>query len=424
MVLTSGMVISATAGILPEDGDARYELVFWESIKNSQRAADYEAYLEAFPNGRFAPLAKARAAYLRKKEKSPPQPSISKAPRIKEIDAQYEVVKTANLRKAPDTNSAPVGVLKGGARVRATGRVLDSDWYRVESNGTTGFIYGGLIRKAASSVAPPRPIAPQEPVRPPVPVSTPAPTATQSSAILGELKAFKDCNECPEMISLPPGSFVMGDDQGDKSERPAHRVSISQPFAIGKYEVTVGQWNACVGTGGCSYRARKSGSDENMPVRDVSWVDAQEYVKWLSERTGESYRLPSEAEWEYAVRGNTSTRYWWGNRFDEGKASCKKCGGPWDRKSPKAVGSFAPNPFGLYDMNGNVWEWVSDCWHNSYAGAPRSGESWQAKNCRVRVLRGGSWRNDSNYMYSAVRFKYDADVRYLVNGFRVVKTLK
>ncbi|MEN8129662.1 MAG: formylglycine-generating enzyme family protein, partial [Pseudomonadota bacterium] len=119
-----------------------------------------------------------------------------------------------------------------------------------------------------------------------------------------------------------------------------------------------------------------------------------------------------------------STRYWWGNRFKAGTASCKDCGGPWVRKSPPLVGSYPPNPYGLYDMNGSVWEWVDDCWHRSYSGAPRDGTPWQAKNCRVRVLRGGSWRNDSTYMYSAVRFKYDADVRYLVNGLRVAKTLK
>lgn len=427
IVLALGAISPAQSGILPKDGDARYELVFWESIKDSRQAADYEAYLEAFPKGRFAPLARARAAYLRKDEKTS-QPSQSQAPQgptIEQVDAQYEVVKRANLRKAPSANSPRVARLEKGTRVRVTGRVVGAQWYRIQSQGKTGFIYGGLIRKLAPpgrrAEPAPREIEPPAAKLPPVPPPSPAPTP---SAALTKLTMFKDCNECPEMISLPSGSFVMGDKKGDRSERPPHRVSIGRAFAIGRYEVTVGQWRACVEAGACRYHPQKAGADENLPVRDISWVDAQEYVSWLSKKTGQQYRLPSEAEWEYAVRGGLSTRYWWGNRFKAGVASCKDCGGPWVRKSPPPVGSYPPNPYGLYDMNGSVWEWVDDCWHGSYSGAPRDGTSWQAKNCRVRVLRGGSWRNDSTYMYSAVRFKYDADVRYLVNGLRVAKTLK
>lgn len=427
MVLASGVFSSAQSGILPKDGDARYELVFWESIKDSRRAADYEAYLEAFPEGRFAPLARARAAYLRKAEEtSQPSPSPTpQGPTIEEIEAEYETVKKANLRKAPSANSPRVAILEKGTRVRVTGRVVGAEWYRIQSKGKTGFIYGGLIRKPVS----PARRAETAPRKTEAPVAkfTPAPPSSSTptlSAALTRVTAFKDCNECPEMVSLPAGSFVMGDDKGDKSERPPHRVSIDRAFAIGKYEVTVGQWKACVEAGACSYRPQKAGTEENLPVRDISWQDAQEYVSWLSKKTGQGYRLPSEAEWEYAVRGGISTRYWWGNRFKAGAASCKDCGGPWVRKSPPLVGSYPPNPYGLYDMNGSVWEWVDDCWHRSYSGAPRDGTPWQAKNCRVRVLRGGSWRNDSTYMYSAVRFKYDADVRYLVNGLRVAKTLK
>ncbi len=225
------------------------------------------------------------------------------------------------------------------------------------------------------------------------------------------------------MVLLPTGSFIMGEEHGDRSEKPTHRVSIPKPFAIGKYEITVGEWQACVLDKGCSQQSEKVGNSERAPIRDISWTDAQMYVDWLSQKTGDSYRLPTESEWEYAARGGTTTRYWWGDQFQPGKLSCKGCGGSWNRKYPAQVGSHAANPFGLHDMNGNVWEWVSDCWHDSYVGAPTDGSSWKRKNCTVRVLRGGSWRNDSSYMYSALRFRYDADVRYLLNGFRVAKTL-
>jgi formylglycine-generating enzyme required for sulfatase activity len=226
------------------------------------------------------------------------------------------------------------------------------------------------------------------------------------------------------MVSLPAGSFVMGDNRGDWSEKPAHSVTIKQPFAIGKYEITVAQWNACVLAGGCARSPDIAGTASEIPVRDVSWSDAVEYVKWLGDKTGKPYRLPTEAEWEYAARGGTKTRYWWGNKFVKGKVNCKDCGGAYDHDSPDKIGSLDPNPFGLHDMTGGVWEWVQDCWHHDYKGAPRDGSAWSKDYCRVRVLRGGSWRNDSSYVHSASRFKYDQDVRYLVNGFRVALTLK
>jgi formylglycine-generating enzyme required for sulfatase activity len=145
-------------------------------------------------------------------------------------------------------------------------------------------------------------------------------------------------------------------------------------------------------------------------------------VKWLGAKTGKTYRLPTEAEWEYAARGGTKTRYWWGNKLVKGKANCKDCGGDYDRSAPAKISSLGPNPFGLHETNGGVWEWVLDCWHKNYQGAPKDGSARGQDNCRERVLRGGSWRNDSSYVHSASRFKYDADVRYLTNGFRVVKT--
>lgn len=216
----------------------------------------------------------------------------------------------------------------------------------------------------------------------------------------------------------------MGSNTGDPSEKPEHRVTISTPFAIGKFEVTMEQWNACVDTGGCTKVATDANRPKNVPVRDVSWEDAQQYVKWLTKVTGKTYRLPTEAEWEYAARGGTATKFWWGEQMRKGTANCKECGEPWQQEAPVAVGSFAPNPFGLHDVNGSVWEWVSDCWHNNFKGAPGDGKSWEEANCRVRVIRGGSWRENASYMPSSTRFKYDANVRHSQNGFRVVRELK
>ena len=216
----------------------------------------------------------------------------------------------------------------------------------------------------------------------------------------------------------------MGSNTGDPSEKPAHQVSIATPFAIGKYEVTVEQWDACVEAGACSRVISNGNRSKTSPVRDVSWDDAQQYAQWLAKTTGKPYRLPTEAEWEYAARGGTSTRYWWGEQMLNGMANCKGCGEPWQKDAPANVGSFPANPFGIHDMNGSVWEWVADCWHNSYKGAPTNGHVWDEPNCRMRAIRGGSWREDPSYMPSSTRFKYDASVRHTQNGFRVTRAME
>ncbi|WP_408403191.1 formylglycine-generating enzyme family protein [Paraburkholderia sediminicola] len=226
------------------------------------------------------------------------------------------------------------------------------------------------------------------------------------------------------MIALPAGAFSMGSNTDDPSEKPVHHVTIGAPFAIGKYAVTVEQWNACATANACQKLTPESNTNKAAPARDLSWDDAQQYVKWLSKMTGKPYRLPTEAEWEYADRGGTTTTYWWGDQMRKGNANCKDCGDPWHKDGPETAGSFAPNPVGLYDMNGSVWEWVADCWHNSYQGAPADGHAWDSPSCDMRVIRGGSWREGGNYMLSATRFKYSASVRQSQDGFRVAKDLK
>jgi formylglycine-generating enzyme required for sulfatase activity len=410
---------AATAGILPKDGEAQYELEFWESIKNSTHAEDYEAYLEAYPDGRFAPLARARAERY---QDSGAQPAQTPAASVEDMDVYYIATTNANVRSQPTPRAERVGELDKGERVHVTGRVRDKNWYRIDlASGSSGFVFGELLReprKASPPAPPPKPEP--EPATPPTPVAAPPAVPRPTAAAVA---GSKDCEACPELVVLQPGSFVMGDDRGDRSERPAHRVSIGSPFAIGKYEVTLGQWNACVAAGSCRAIANTVGLSDNSPAKDLSWNDAQQYVRWLSKVTGHNYRLPSEAEWEYAARGGTSSRYWWGDSMQSGKANCKGCGGDWSNEAPADVDAFPANPFGLYGTSGGVWEWVADCWHKSYAGAPKDGGVWSGSDCRENVIRGGSWRNDKTYAHSASRFTYDTGVRYILNGFRVAKSL-
>jgi formylglycine-generating enzyme required for sulfatase activity len=404
---------AATAGLLPKSGEAQYELEFWESIKNSTHAEDYKAYLQAYPEGRFAALARSRAA--RYAESTPA--AAPPAPPVEEMDVQYEAVTKANVRKEPSSRAELVGGLERGDRVHVTGRTQDQNWYRIDlAGGITGFVYRTLLKEPVEAPVPkPEPPVAAKPVT--APVHTPVLTHPAGSV--------SDCDSCPDMVVLQPGSFNMGDEHGDRSERPAHRVAIEKPYAIGKYEVTLAQWNACVANGACKALAATSaaGLTDKSPARDLSWNDAQNYVHWLSTLTGQHYRLPTEAEWEYAARAGTRSRYWWGEHMKPGMANCKGCGGDWNEEVPLNVDALPPNPFGIYGMNGGVWEWVEDCWHRSYDGAPTDGSAWTSSYCRENVIRGGSWRNDSTYAHSTSRFTYDTNVRFIANGFRVAKTL-
>ncbi|MEA3302645.1 MAG: SUMF1/EgtB/PvdO family nonheme iron enzyme [Pseudomonadota bacterium] len=241
-------------------------------------------------------------------------------------------------------------------------------------------------------------------------------------AVLKAGDALQECDVCPQMVVIPAGSFEMGSDERAAEERPQHAVAISKAFAIGAYEVTVGEWDACFKEGGCR-QAPESGRNAKMPIGNVSWDDAWNYVKWLSKKTGQKYRLPTEAEWEYAARAGAKTSYWWGDEKGDNRANCADCGTPWDSKDASPAGSFEPNPFGLYDIHGNLWEWVQDCWNSSYQNAPGDGGAWMRGDCLSRVLRGGGWALDHEYMRSSRRNRYDRDVRYYLNGFRVVREL-
>jgi formylglycine-generating enzyme required for sulfatase activity len=255
--------------------------------------------------------------------------------------------------------------------------------------------------------------------------STASPAATStapSTAALDPGEIFRDCPECTEMVVVPPGEFKMGSND-TIYEKPEHRVVIAAPFAIGRREITADEWDLCVNAGGCRYRPGDYGWGRgNRPVIDVSWDDAKEFVGWMSRKTGKAYRLPSEAEWEYAARAGTVSPFWWG-RATAGNANCEDCATtPLRQTMP--TGSFRPNGFGLYDVAGNAAEWVEDCWNESYRGAPMDGSAWTMGQCRQRVLRGGSFASKMPMVRSAARFRYDQDVRYYANGFRVARDLK
>jgi formylglycine-generating enzyme required for sulfatase activity len=239
------------------------------------------------------------------------------------------------------------------------------------------------------------------------------------------------------MVPIPAGSFLMGSPAGEperaKSEGPQHQVQVPA-FELGNCEVTFEQWDACVTAGGCTHRPADQGWGRGTrPVIDVSWGDAQEYVKWLSNQTGKHYRLPSEAEWEYAARAGTRTPFSTGNCITtmqanyNGNDDYAGCGAKTgvDLQQTQPVGSYPANRWGLYDMHGNVWEWVQDCDHADYAGAPQDGEAWQ-DNCTDsgrRVLRGGSWDCGPWSLRSAGRDWGVTGERGGYLGFRVARTL-
>jgi formylglycine-generating enzyme required for sulfatase activity len=283
---------------------------------------------------------------------------------------------------------------------------------------------------------------------------------------------FRDCSDCPEMVVIPAGGFLMGSSSAAATrdleaaaqyghrefiqedlqlERPQHSVTIGRSFALSKNFVTRGEFGVFVretgylNQAGCTlfvdhtYPTRSETDWQNPgfaqtdrdPVVCVSWEDAKAYVDWLNNRLshqvpaqGGWYRLPSEAEWEYAARAGTQTTRWWGDAIGQGNANCDGCGSSWDKKQTAPVGSFAANPFGISDALGNAWEWTEDCWNDSYVGAPEDGRAWITGQCDLRVMRGGDWNTYPWVLRSAERSeeKQDRHTNYI--GFRIAKSLQ
>ncbi len=239
--------------------------------------------------------------------------------------------------------------------------------------------------------------------------------ATQAAPAVEAPNVFSDCEGCPEMVRLPGGAFLMGSPESEQGRRgwEGEQHEVRAPaFAISKHEVTLAQWDACYAAGSCGgYTPPDRGWGRGArPALMVSWNDAQAYVQWLSERSGRSYRLPSEAEWEYAARAGATSAYWWGPQYDARQVALGQT---------SEVGAHAANAFGLFDVTGNVAEWVEDCYLNGYTGAPSDGRPMLEGNCAMRVIRGGSWRDDANGLRIAARSRMSRTTRDGGVGFRV-----
>ena len=250
---------------------------------------------------------------------------------------------------------------------------------------------------------------------------------------------FRDCPECPEMVVVPRGSFRMGAPPEylaqnpytpwNDHEGPVHEVTFATPFALGVYEVTFAEWDACVAAEGCDDEDggwnERGHARPRHPVVNVYWEGAQHFVQWLSRRTGQAYRLPTESEWEYAARAGTATAYSWGDDIGLNRAHCRACGGQGDPHWSVPVGSFPANAWGLHDMHGNVREWTQDCWNESYQGAPSDGTAWESGVCHWHVYRGGGFLSAGRLgrleLRAAYRHAGGASARD--HGFRVARTL-
>ena len=314
------------------------EIVFWQSIQNSDDSEDHKAYLRQFPDGAFAALARNR---IDKYDKPP---------------------------------------------------------------GTTKELPSEAVPAAKSD---------QETV------------AISTKAYRGSV-AFKDCDVCPDMLVIPPGSFQLGLNKPAIFWAPTKKqITIQNAFAIGKTEVTFDQWEACRSAGNCKQNPGDEGWGRGgRPVINVSWRDAKQYVEWLRRVTGFEYRLPSESEWEYAARSQTTTRYHWGDVVGRGNTNCYGCGVENYQEQTLPVGRFSANAFGLHDMHGNVWEWIDDCWAKTYSGTPRDGTPQIRNDCTAHVWRSGGWDTFPRYVRATIRRYGDTDTRRNNLGFRVARSLR
>lgn len=245
--------------------------------------------------------------------------------------------------------------------------------------------------------------------------------------------SFKECDVCPEMVVVPKGSFMMGTPIGEvdraKGEDPLHRVSFAKPFAVGRFTISFDDWDACLSDGGCGgIKGDEKGFGRGrMPAQGISFEAAKSYLAWLSKKVGRTYRLPSESEREYFARAGTTTSFWFGNTISAQdanyRASTPYGGGPRgeDSKGPVVVDSYAPNPFGVYQVHGNVWEWTEDCYNKRYTeDTPVDGAPWLEGDCGKRIVRGGTWDWSADVSRSGAR---DDSHNHSGKSFRVVRTL-
>ena len=440
--------------------DPAPDVMFWSAVRDSRTAGDFETFLEVYPDSVLVPLARRRlrdlqlsteTAALEPERALGPEPAsgpvIDHAAIERALDLsrdQRREIQFALAELGHDPGSID-GIL--GERSRAA----IGAWQRAGGDQPTRYLTESQVAALVDTVDPAelaslwaqagdseseRMLAlfrggaiGQGDLGRFLEQRRAAPAVGVGSRTPGPSSVFRDCPACPEMVVVPAGAFTMGsppDEPGrDEDEEPQHRVSISRPFAVGKYEVTFAEWDACEADGGCDHQADDQGwGRDDRPAINVSWDDAKRYVAWLSRKTRASYRLLSEAEWEYVGRAGSSTIYWWGQHLGRGYADCDGCGSQWDNQQTAAVGRFDANAFGVHDTTGNVWEWIEDCWHDNYDDAPTDGSAWSSGgDCGRRILRGGSWNNEPWLVRSAARAWSLPGYRSGTIGFRVARTI-
>jgi formylglycine-generating enzyme required for sulfatase activity len=403
----------------------------WAAVKDSGSVAELEVIAKRYKGTVYADLAQARIEELKKQQvplASKAPPSLPPKTRTYQVDLRgkgYEVT-------TPDD----VGTAEFAAWIKSEG---EAALMAAQPKATVLATVGAFKVRAL------RPL-----------------TANEEHTLQPK-DSFRECFDCSEMVVVPAGGFLMGspahEDGRGPEEGPRHRVTIAKPLAVGKFEVTFSEWDACVTAGSCKHRPDheprpellaellkmlpseiagrtekwpiwfkrmsdpKSWGRGQRPVINVSWNDiTKEYLPWLSRKTGKTYRLLTEAEWEYAARAGTTTRYAFGHQIGKKQAQYSE-ETVASAGATVAVGSFPANPFGLHDMHGNVWEWVQDCWNESYVAAPSDGSAWTAGDCKMRVLRGGTWASTPEHVRSGTRNMSELDFRDYATGFRVLRTL-
>jgi len=352
---------SVNAALEAKQTPERIELEFWRAIEDSEDAAEFEAYLEAYPEGKFAALARVRARKFRKTSDSSP----------------------ATQDQATDESAVPSA---GIDAISST--AVDTE--------TTASASAAGADGAEGSVK--------------------TEEDKQSTDVIEGV--YRDCGLCPEIVDVPAGAFVM---KGDGDGASGKEITFASDFSIARLEVTVREWQFCVDQGRCKENSRHADLPADTPATNLSWADANDYVDWISEFTSFQYRLPTEAEWEYVARGGSSSVYWWNDNDAAGNANCRDCGADWNKNHPTTATGLNANEFGVVGTLGGVSEWVQDCWNLNNSDIGENGAARLEGDCSQRVLRGGSWRHTVDKITVASRASYDATVRYVTNGFRIVR---
>ncbi len=423
------------------------ETTFWNSIKNGTDPSDFEAYLKRYPSGFFATIAQNRLALLARStspDLAPTPPAQSRA-----ATSPAPKPRAAPPLAKPERDRGSTPKKSAGGLIAAIGILL------VIVAGAVAFLATRSGDKTAGTILPPEPATPPvvvadtdnpssagsvedfamvgteveelvvdasldegEPVDKTAVVTAEEaasePVAEQSIPVVGGV--FRDCDSCPLMVTLPAGQFVMGSPSSEAGrnayEGPQREVSVKS-FAIGVYEVTNAEWNACVASGAC--KEKRSDDGDAFPALYLSWRDASGYAAWLSKKTGRRYRLPTEAEWEYAARAGSTTAYWWGDKFQRSMVT---------NNGAAPVGALTANAFGIYDVAGNAREWVADCYVNNFATVPTDGAAVVDGDCGRRVIRGGSWESAPTDTRIANRSRIGIDVAARYTGARLAADIE